>query len=304
MMWKRQPFKFICKPFYIALKTITCIVVIAAFLSLGAQEIYAITFSISNPQSDGEKVILDVSISGLTSSSCPNTKCYLQAAFTKSATTNYFGFTMGQTDWFQYTSTPDTSYIQSTFFAFEPTNGSWSGQLSIKVDPNDPGYTGPNNYDIKAWRYTGNSTSYSGSSDNTISASLSHPIPTPTPAPTSASTPSPTSSPTSTTTATSAPTPSPKATPRSLPATTRNSSPSASPQVLGEQSRSLIASDAGLLDAGSPASTAFQNAPSKKVAGILIASGTALVLFALGFHLWYRKINKGKLLETKDPFQL
>lgn len=125
-----------------------------------------------------------------------------------------------------------------------------------------------------------------------------------TPAPTSTPTPSQTPSPTSTATATDTPTPSPKATPRSLPATARNSSPSASPQVLGEQSRSLIASDAGLLDAGSPASTSFQNAPSKKVAGILIASGTALVLFALGFHLWYRKINKGKLLETKDPFQL
>lgn len=129
-------------------------------------------------------------------------------------------------------------------------------------------------------------------------------MPTPTPEPASTPTPSPTPSPTSTTTATSTPTPSPKASPKSSPAATRSASPSASPQVLGEQNRPLIASDAGLLDAGSPASTAFQGAPSKKVAGILIVSGAALVLFALGFHLWYRKINKGKLLETKDPFQL
>ncbi len=126
----------------------------------------------------------------------------------------------------------------------------------------------------------------------------------PTPEPTSTPTPSPTPSPTSTTTASSTPKPSPKATPKSSPAATRSASPSASPQVLGEQDRPLIASGAGLMDTSTQPQDTFLNAPSKKVAGILIASGTGLILFALGFHLWYRKINKGKLLETKDPFQL
>lgn len=126
------------------------------------------------------------------------------------------------------------------------------------------------------------------------------PAPTSTPTPT----PSPTASPTSTTITSSTPKPSPKATPKSSPAATRSSSPSASPQVLGEQNRSLIASGAGLMDTSTQPQDTFQSAPSKKVAGILIVSGAALVLLALGFHLWYRKINKGKLLETKDPFQL
>ncbi|KKR51377.1 MAG: hypothetical protein UT84_C0001G0062 [Candidatus Curtissbacteria bacterium GW2011_GWA1_40_16] len=126
----------------------------------------------------------------------------------------------------------------------------------------------------------------------------------PTAEPTPTPTPTPTPSPTSTTTAGITPTPTPKATPKSSPAATRSASPSASPQVLGEQDRPLIASGAGLMDTSTQPQDTFLNAPSKKVAGILIISGAALVLFALGFHLWYRKINKGKLLETKDPFQL
>jgi hypothetical protein len=301
-MWKKQPFRFPGKRNHPALKVITYIAIIAIFLSQTTQETYAILFSISNPQSDGEKVTFDVSLSGL---SCPNTKCYLQAAFTKPGNNHYFGFTQNHnSDWYKYNGTPDTSYIQSTFFSFEPVNGSWSGQLTIKVNVEDPDYNGPGSYDIKAWRYTGNSTSYAGSSDNAISADLTSQAPTPAPTPTSTPTPTPAPSPTSTTATNSTPSPSPKVTPKPTITAARSSSPSASPQVLGDQNQSFIASDAGLLDAGSPASTTFQNAPSKKVAGILIVSGVGLILFALGFHLWYRKINKGKIHETKDPFEL
>jgi len=271
------------------------------FLALAVVDVYAVTFTLSNSSSDGEQVTFDVAISGLTSQSCPNTKCYLQAAFTQSGTANYFGFTKGQNDWFKYSSSPDTSYIQSTFFAFEPAEGSWSGQVTVKIDPDDSGYTGPGTYDIKAWRYTGNSTSYSGPSDNTISANLSRPVATATPDPTSIPTPSPTSSPT---TVNATPTPTPKTTPKPTTAPAKSATPSASPQVLGENDKSLIASDAGLLDSSTKPQDGFQKSPGKLVAGILVASGTGLILFALGFHLWYRKINKGKIYETKDPFQL
>ncbi len=128
-------------------------------------------------------------------------------------------------------------------------------------------------------------------------------FPQPTPEPTSEPTPTPSPTPTSPSGAPT-PTPSPKATPKSSPTATKSAPPRASPQVLGEQERSLIASGAGLMDTSTQPQDIFQSAPSKKVAGILIVSGAALVLFALGFHFWYRKINKGKLLETKDPFQL
>ncbi len=128
---------------------------------------------------------------------------------------------------------------------------------------------------------------------------------------TSTPTPGPTSDPGSTATSTPTPTPTPKASPTPTPkvtpkpsATPKSGSPSASPAVLGDQTQSLIASGAGLLDTSTQAQDGFQKGPSKLVAGILVISGTGLILLALGFHFWYRKINKGKILETKDPFQL
>ncbi len=136
-------------------------------------------------------------------------------------------------------------------------------------------------------------TSPTPTNDESCSTPGTEPTPTPTPTPTSSTTATPTPT----------PTPTPKVTPKPS-ASPKSSSPSASPQVLAEKDRPLIASDAGLLDTSSEPHETFQNAPSKKVAGILIVSGTALVLFALGFHLWYRKINKGKIHETKDPFEL
>jgi hypothetical protein len=183
-----------------------------------------VSFSINNLQQQGEGFILEVSISGLTSSSCPNNGfCYLQAAFTyASGNPRYFGFTKNSSgEWYGYVSSPDPAYIRSTFFAFQPINGSWSGQLTIKPNYEDSNYKGPGTYTVKAWRYTGNSSSASGSSDNTLTVNLLNSTPTPTDTPTPTSTPVPT--PTSTPTLTPVKTPTP--TKASTPTPTKSPSP-------------------------------------------------------------------------------
>lgn len=156
----------------------------------------AISFSISNPRYDGDEVVIDISLSGLTSASCPNTNCYLQAAFTYSTSNpRYFGFTKNVSgSWYEYVSSPDPSYIQSTFFSFQPVDGNWSGEVRVKPNVEDKDYKGSGAYTIKAWRYTGNSDSSSGASENTVSIEITAATPTPSPTPTS--TPSPTPTPT------------------------------------------------------------------------------------------------------------
>ncbi len=84
----------------------------------------AISFSISNPQYQGEEITVDVSLSGLTSSSC-SASCYLQGAFTSTSTTRYFGFTKNNSgNWYEYFGSPDSTVIQATVFSF-PCQLTW-----------------------------------------------------------------------------------------------------------------------------------------------------------------------------------
>ncbi len=180
---------------------IKLLILATLFLLFKVTPVSAVSFSISNPLYTNDEVTIDVSLSGLTSS-CPNNYCYLQAAFTAPSPTRYFGFTKNHNgQWYEYINSPNTAYIQSAFFAFLPSGGTWSGQITLKINPEDPDYKGPGIYNIKAWRYTGNSSNSSGSSDNTVAINLQTSTPTPTPSPspipTSALTPSPTAQPTS-----------------------------------------------------------------------------------------------------------
>lgn len=195
------------------------------FAFYGVKPTFAISFTISNPQYNNDEITIDVSLSGLTSTSCLNGSCYLQAAFTAPELTRYFGFTKNHNGvWYEYIGSTESSYIQSTFFTFQPVDGTWSGQISLKNNPNDPDYKGPGTYDIKAWRYSGKSNNYSGSS-NILTVNIEDSVPTPTPTPTLS--PSPTSTPTtsplsskpkSSPTATKSPTPQPTPSPsKSLP---------------------------------------------------------------------------------------
>lgn len=198
------------------------------FLFFGVRSAFAaISFTISNPQYNNSEITIDVSLLGLTSASCLNGSCYLQAAFTASELTRYFGFTKNHNGvWYEYIGSPESSYILATFFAFQPVDGAWSGQISLKNNSNDPDYKGPGTYNVKVWRYTGKSNSYSGTSNIlTVNIEDSVPTPTPTPLPATSLTPSPTSKPSSSPTPTSAPK---KATPST---TSPISSPSPSPTL-------------------------------------------------------------------------
>lgn len=182
------------------------ICLIAVIFLLSSNPAYAaISFTISNPQQQGDEVTIDVSLSRLTSSSCNEGSCYLQAAFTQPSPIRYFGFTKNQSgEWYEYISSPDLSYMHSTFFSFQPIDGSWSGQLTLKVNYESSNYKGPGQYNIKAWRYSGKSTNPSGNTD-TLSIDIEGP-PTPTPTSTPTSTPTPTPTQKITSTPTKAPT--------------------------------------------------------------------------------------------------
>lgn len=173
---------------------IKLLVLTVLFLFFGVRVTFAVSFTISNPQYHGDEITIDILLSGLTSSSCLNGYCYLQAAFTSPSPIRYFGFTKNNNgQWYQYISSPTQSYIQSTFFTFQPVGGTWSGQLTLKVNTEDSNYHGAGTYNIKAWRYSGNSSSASGDSDS-ISVNIQIPVPSPssisTPAPSVTPTPS------------------------------------------------------------------------------------------------------------------
>lgn len=189
------------------------------FLACSQSVFASIGFEISQPQISDSNILINASISGLTSSSCFNGMCYLQAAIKQFDGTHYFGETQNNNgDWYAYESQPEVTTIQNTFFRFTPESGSWSGQLSIRFDSYDQYYTGPGSYILRLNRFTGKSSSLAGSS-NEIAIQLATATPTPsvtltptqtqTPSLTPTNTPTPTKSPTQIPTKTLTPTASP-----------------------------------------------------------------------------------------------
>lgn len=170
--------------------------------------VLAITIIISNPIVSGDEVTLDVEISGVTA------KNYLQGMFTKSTSDpSYFGYTQNNNgDWYKYSGSYSEEEIQLTFFSFIPQDSSWSGQLKVKNDPEDPDYTGPGEYTLRVRRYTGGSDSPTSEKSNDLLVNLSYILPTATPTPTNSPVPDPTNTPVPTTTPTKTPTPVPVAT--------------------------------------------------------------------------------------------
>lgn len=166
----------------------------------------AIQFNISNAEIADTEINLMASVSGLTSSSCPDGKCYLQGTL-RLPQKNYFGQTQNNVgSWIDYLSAPEPDYIQSTFYSFQPESGSWSGQLKMHFSAEDTNYIGPGNYELKLRRFSGQSKSAAGES-NTIVLSLNEALPSPTLTPT----PTPTLTPKLSPTPKSSPPPSPKA---------------------------------------------------------------------------------------------
>ena len=157
----------------------------------------AVTVDLSNvPTSIAtQDFTVNVSVTGASS----NTNNYLRAAiYSDASPTSYFGFTYNGNAWYNGTPSP----IDAKQFLQIPidSQGSWSGQLKIKLDLTAR-HIGAGNYFLKVARYTASATSISDWS-NSMSLAVTVPSNTPTLVPTV--TPTKTSS---TLLATSRPTP-------------------------------------------------------------------------------------------------
>ncbi len=157
---------------------------------LAATPVAALSLDFSNLPSSvdpHQEFSVDVTLS------CPGCKSdsYLRGVFFLSGT-NYFGFTQNNSG--AWVNLPGSQADQ--YFLVAQTDleqGSWSGRLVVRPDPEASAYTGPGNYFFKVGRYT------SGGDNATWAAAvpiaITGPSPTPTPAPTSK--PDPTPKPTS-----------------------------------------------------------------------------------------------------------
>lgn len=262
----------------------------------------AVEFTISNSQSDSSKVTVDVSLTGLTSSSCSDGKCYLQAAF-RQGDYHHFGFTQDSSGgWYKYESDPGKDNIKSTFFSFEPTDGAWQGSLTAKVDPDASGYKGPGTYEVKVWRYSGNSDGPTGDASNSLTVDLS------------AEKPSDETEQTSSTSSTTSKSPTP--TPKSSPKSSTKKSPSPTPKVLSASTsqqqteatrQPMIEDSISQVDPNqfaNPSSSPATQQPSKKFAGILIGSGAVLISASVIGYLYYRRQDGSPAIQKeKERFE-
>lgn len=159
---------------------------IAVFIFFfSAAHVYAADISFSNNpptiQKDQE-VTLDVTLNGAAS----NTTNYIRASFFHAnSPTSYFGYVHNSNNWYNGTPSPIDA---KQFLAVQINNeGTWSGQLKVKVDTDSPYFKGNGGYFLKVGRYTASATSISNwSSAVPIEIQGATPIPTPTekPAPT------------------------------------------------------------------------------------------------------------------------
>ncbi|MBI3956314.1 hypothetical protein HY339_03590 [Candidatus Gottesmanbacteria bacterium] len=237
--------------------------------------VYAIEFTVGNPQISGQQITVDVSLSGVSSSNCPSAKCYLQGVLRSVESSYYFGETQNNKGvWIEYVSKPEKEFITENFPAIDIVDASWSGQLKIQYKADDPNYKGPGTHDLKVRRFTGGSSSYAGEAAATVNLITALPqTPTPTPQPTAAPTPtpaptkSPTPTPTKTPTLTSTPTPTSQPTP--------TETPEATPMVLGESVETKTSS---------PSSFTQNNSWRPMVISfLLVATGCAILA---GFYTW------------------
>lgn len=120
------------------------------------------SFTISNiPSQINSDQSFNVSVN-LSLPNDPNTNFYLKGAFKKSDSSNYFGLTKVSGDWVKNGSSYSSQYQITT-----DSSGNWSGNLEVKPDSEDSGFTGTGDYIFKVGKYNAEDTSPSVSwSDN------------------------------------------------------------------------------------------------------------------------------------------
>jgi len=284
------------KSFIKRLQILFIFVAISAIFLFLPKKVLAAAITISSPSITNDEVTINVSVIDLSSSSCPNIKCFLQGMFTQSTSNpQYFGYTQNNfLTWYEYTGSPEQSYIQSTFFYFEPQQATWSGQLKVKNNPQDPDYKGPGDYFLRVRRYTGNSSSSTSETSNDLTVQLTYMLPTPIPTEepeedsTSESTPTPTPSPTP-----KPPTPTPTKKPTPTPKMTPTPTPTPGGEVLGEEIATPSAT---------PTEAQTQEEEKQKrnwLPFILIGSGFLLLFGSAGFLL-IPKLRKGGIIKNDE----
>ncbi len=145
-------------------------------------------FSISNvPSQINSDQSFSISIN-LSLPDNPNASFYLKGAFKKSDSSNYFGQTKVSGNWIK-----NGSSYASQFPITIDSSGHWSGNLEVKPDSDDSGFTGTGDYILKAARYTSSGSGPTWSSETTVNITSvnNNQSPTPTNPPVS---PSPTTS--------------------------------------------------------------------------------------------------------------
>ncbi len=146
-----------------------------------------------------EEITVTASASGFTEGE----KIYIKGAFFQSGSSNYFGYTKGESGWIKNSaqSADQRSVVM----------GSWDGNIVVKSDFSDSGFTGEGEYLFRLRFYYGDFTGEW--STNTLAVTLNQPDPTitltPTPKPLETVKPTDTIAPTHT--------PSPLSTPTKIP---------------------------------------------------------------------------------------
>lgn len=109
-------------------------------------------FSITSSQTELDSLtVLSVKVD-LTNE--PNSNFYFKGAFQKEGSTNYFGQTKVGENWIKN----NANYSLQKQITTDPL-GKWSGDLEVKIDTEDSGYTGSGGYLFKVARYNSVGTS-------------------------------------------------------------------------------------------------------------------------------------------------
>ena len=93
----------------------------------------------------------------------PSTTFYLKGAFKKADSSNYFGFTKIGSSWVKNGASYSSQYKITTDSA-----GNWSGNLEIKPDDSDSGFTGTGDYIFKVGRYSSSGSGPTWSNEETL----------------------------------------------------------------------------------------------------------------------------------------
>ncbi len=137
----------------------------------------AIVFSISNPNiNTDDEIEVAATISGLISSSCSISGCYIQAELQSAG--GYFGYTLNNSgEYVDYFKTPASiDEIKTKLFNIIPSSGSWNGKLKAKNNPFSSNYYGKGDYLLTFRRFSGNSLSPTSGDSNSISVALNQSI--------------------------------------------------------------------------------------------------------------------------------